>query len=65
MEFLLDYLNIAEVINLFDFAWDLATEVVEDPAEADVIFSDKDEPLREGVELIRSHNVERLIELLN
>ena len=65
MEFLLDYLNIAEVINLFDFAWDLATEVVEDPAEADAIFSDKDEPLREGVELIRSRDTERLIELLN
>jgi hypothetical protein len=65
MEFLLDYLNIAEVINLFDFAWDLATEVVDDPAEADVVFSDKQEPLREGAELIRSCDMERMIELLN
>ena len=65
LAFLLDYLNIAEVYNLGDFAWDLATEVVEQAAEADVVFSDKYEPLREGAELIRSRNMERMIELLN
>jgi hypothetical protein len=65
MSFLWDYLEIAEVINLGDFAWDLATEVVDDPREADVVFSDKDEPLREGAELIRSCDMERLIQLLN
>lgn len=65
MSFLWDYLEIAEVINLGDFAWDLATEVVEDPSEADVVFSDKDEPLREGAELIRSCDMERIIQLLN
>ena len=31
----------------------------------DVVFSDKPEPLREGAELIRSRDVERLIELMN
>ena len=65
MSFLWDYLEIAEVINLGDFAWDLATEVVDDPSEADVVFSDKDEPLREGAELIRSCDMERIIQLLN
>lgn len=65
MSFLWDYLEIAEVINLGDFAWDLATEVVDDPSEADVVFSDKDEPLREGAELIRSCDMERMIQLLN
>ena len=65
MSFLRDYLEIAEVINLGDFAWDLATEAVEDPSEADVVFSDKDEPLREGAEFIRSCDMERLIQLLN
>ncbi len=65
LDFLWDYLEIAEVINLGDFAWDLATEVVEDPSEADVVFSDKHEPLREGAELIHSYDMERLIQLLN
>lgn len=64
LAFLLDYLEIAEVINLGDFAWALATEVVDDPAEADVVFSDKHEPLREGAELIRSLDTERIIRLL-
>lgn len=40
-------------------------EDVDDPSEADVVFSDKDEPLREGAELIRSCYTERIIELLN
>ena len=65
MAFLLDYLEIAYTINLDDFARMLATEVVDDPLMADVVFSDKDEPMREGVELIRSSDIERIIELLN
>ena len=65
LDFMMDYLKIAEVYNLGDFVWDLATEVVDDPSEADVVFSDKYEPLREGAELIRSTNIERIIGLLN
>jgi hypothetical protein len=65
MGFLKDYLEATDIINLFDFARMLATEVVDNPAEADVVFSDKDESLREGAELIRSHDMERIIELLN
>ena len=65
MAFLLDYLNVTDVINLHDFACMLATEVVDDPLMADVVFSDKDEPMREGAELIRSSDIERIIELLN
>ena len=65
MAFLKQYLNATEVINLYDFARMLATEVVDDPSEADVVFSDKDEPLCEGAERIRSSDIERMIELLN
>ena len=65
MAFLFDYLDVAYYMNLGEFARMLAGEVVDDPAEADVVFSDKFEPLKGGAELIRSHNTERIIELLN
>ena len=64
LDFLVDYLGIADVVNLGDLARDLATEVVDCPADADIVFSDKNEPLREGAELIRSCDLERIIELL-
>ena len=65
MAFLLDYLNVTDVINLHDFAYMLATEVVDDPSRADVVFSDTYQPSREGVELIRSYDFERVMQLLN
>ena len=65
MDFLRDYLTATNVINLRDFACMLATEVVDDPLQADVVFSDHDEPMREDAERIRSIDTERIIELLN
>ena len=65
MHFLKDYLEATNVINLRDFACMLATEVVDNPAQADVVFSDKDVPMREGAEQIRSTDTERIIQLLN
>ena len=63
--FLLQLLRATEVINLYDFATMLATEVVDDPYEADVVFSDEDWELAEGVEWIRSCDTERITQLLN
>ena len=65
MGFLKDYLETTSVINLYDFARMLATEVVDDPMQADVVFGDRDEPMRAGAEQIRSLDTERIIELLN
>ena len=65
MTFLLDYMNVTSIINLYDFAHMLATEVVDDPTQADVVFSDRDEQINDGAELIRSYDTERIIELLN
>ena len=51
-----------------DFAQMLATEMVDDPAEADVVFSDEPDEslaLREGAELIRSRNEASILKLLN
>lgn len=69
LDFLVDLLRTTEVISLYDFACLLAHEVVDDPQEADVVFSDTlpnaGITLREGAELIRSTDFERVIELLN
>ena len=78
MEFLLDYMHVTDVINLYDFASMLATEVVDDPHLADVVFSDNPAfaranaedgavagGVRESAELVRSCDTERIIELMN
>ena len=65
MSFLRKYLDATSVINLYDFARMLATEVVDDPMQADVVFSNKPVAVREGAELVRSQDMERVIELLN
>ena len=64
MDFLLDYMHVTDVINLYNFAEMLATEVVDDPAAADVIFSDKEEIVREGAEVIRSCDFEKVLALM-
>ena len=68
VSFVARYLHTVDLINLRDFARMLATEVVDTPAEADVVFSD-DPPdqlhLRDDQELIRSRDTARLLELLN
>ena len=80
VSFLKRYLHTVDIFNLYDFAHMLATEVVDDPTEADVIFSDTLpatlspgqapeldawQGLREGQELIRSRDTARIRELLN
>ena len=65
VEFLLDYMDVTDVINLYDFATLLATEIVETPEEADVVFSDRELTLREGTEQIRSCDFEKVIALMN
>ena len=65
MDFLLDYMHVTDVINLYDFAQMLATEVVNSPEEADVVFSDKEETVPEGAEQIRSGDIEKVMALMN
>lgn len=65
MTFLLNYMHLTEAVNVYDFARMLATEVVETPEEADVVFSDEDLELTENQEQIRSCDTARLLELLN
>jgi len=68
VSFLKGYLHTVDIVNLYDFARMLATEVVDVSAEADVVFSDELAELldlREGAELIRSNDTARILELLN
>ena len=53
------------MINVYDFATMLATEVVDNPEEADVIFSDEELTLRDGAEQIRSCDFEKLLSLMH
>lgn len=65
LDFLADVLDSATTIDLFDFAHLLATTVVDDPLQADVVFSDRALELPEGVEQVRACDFDRVIELLN
>ena len=65
LAFLERFLRSTEVISVYDFARMLATEVVDDPSAADVVFSDGDVSLREGAERIGSGDYARILELLS
>lgn len=65
MDFLNSILNSANVLNLYDLARMSADEVVDDPAQADVVFSDDDLTLPEGVRQVRSSDSEYILSLLN
>ncbi len=65
MAFLMRYLRAADVINVYAFACLLAAQTVDDPARADVVFSDEILSLPENVKQIRSCDIEQLTALLN
>lgn len=62
---LLDYFNFCDVINMEKFFSMLATEVVTNIGEADVIVSDKNIEVKENVETIRSWDTDKILALLN
>ncbi len=65
LAFLLDYMAITSVYNVYDFFKMMAREVVDDPADADVVVSDRPFSLPEGTEVIRSADQEKLIAFMN
>ena len=62
--FIKTYFDAVDTLSLADLAAMMATEVVDDPALADTVFSDGDAPLAEGAEQIRSYDFERITGLL-
>ena len=63
--FLLDDFRTTDVMNVYEFFKLMATELVDDPIDADVVVTDGAAALKEGAELIRSWDTERMIALLN
>ena len=68
MSFITDYFNVTDVINVASFFEMMATEVVDDMSEADVIVTDKNlegaEKLSDA-EIIRDYDFEKMIALMN
>lgn len=65
ISFLMDYFKTTSILNVGMLFEMLATEVVDSPEDADVIVSDEVLEAREGAEIIRSHDFERIIALIN
>ena len=64
-KFLLNYFNMVDVFNVYDLFTMLATEVVDNPAEADVVVTDQAVEIREDAELVRSYDIEKILAYLN
>jgi len=65
MSFLLDHFHTTEIINVYSFFEMMASEITEDPANAEVIVTDKETESREGQLLIREYDTEKMIALMN
>ena len=65
MAFLADYFNAVSVLNVGGLFEMLATEITDDPWEADVIVSDEDFGIPEGKETVRSFDFEKIMALIN
>ena len=62
LAFLLDYFNVKDVINLYSFFEMMASELVDNPADADVVVSDtvSESDIKEECKLIRSYDFEKM-----
>ena len=64
-DFILRYLRMQKIMNLYDFFCLLSTELTGDPMEADVVVSDQSLTYKEGAEVIHSYDTARILELMN
>ena len=66
MNFLIDYFFVTDIINVKSFFTMMASEMVTDYREADVVVSDTvgEAELKEGAELIRSYDFEKMTALM-
>ena len=62
--FLAPYLEATRILDLAGFARMAATELVDDPAQADTVFSDRDLALPETAEQIHSFDTARVLRLI-
>jgi len=65
LDFLKAYFHASQLINVHKLFAMLAAEVVEKPEAADVIVTDEELSVAEGVEVIHSYDTERILALMN
>ena len=65
MDFLLDYFDITDTINVFTFFEMMAGKIVYDVNEADVIVTDKLTECKPDAQIIREYDVEKMIAYMN
>lgn len=64
-EFLFDYMNVTESVNVYTFFEMLATKIVDLPNDADVVVSDEEFDKREDQIQIRSNDFEKMLKIMN
>ena len=65
MGFLRQYFDMTKIINVYDFFAMMASELVEDPKDAEIAVTDEEIEPGESTELIRSYDTEKMIAFLN
>lgn len=65
MGFMLDYFGITRIINVYSFFEMMATELVDDISEAELIVTDKETEATNKAEIIREYDFEKMIALIN
>lgn len=65
MNFLTRYFEITKIFNVFDFFRLMASEIADDPKDAEIAVTDEDIEAGETTEIIRSYDTERMIAMLN
>ena len=65
MTFLRQYFDMTKIINVYDFFAMMASELVDDPKDAEIAITDEEIEPGESTELIRSYDAEKMIAFLN
>lgn len=65
MSFLTDYFHVTDIINVYTFFEMMATELVTDISEADVVVTDKNVECGEDVQVIREYDIDKMIAIMN
>jgi hypothetical protein len=65
MGFVLDYFGITRIINVYSFFEMMATKLVDNISEADVIVTDKECETPDKAEVIREYDFEKMLALMN
>ena len=64
-EFITKYFDMTSVMNVHEFFSMMGTEIVDDMADAEIVVTDKLVDVKEGTEVIRSCDTERILALMN